>query len=703
MLTDYSMSGQAGNVIAYVFECLGTGRPPLRVTRSSGVPTGPTTSGRMLLGPNSPPSVPGPSSPPVAPTNVGNNSIVASTFGTPVISSGRITSIPITNGGSGYTVPPIITISGNGSGARAVAVLGTGAQSGTVVSVSITSPGTGYTLASTTTVPSLVNAKFGDPVVVDGVIVSIPILDGGAGQATTPTITITDPKNGAKNARVTLIMDNGVVKTALITYGGTGYTNPILTVSNNGVVTGVFGGNSPATNSGTVTSSSPGFTGLQAQFGPLVIKDGRVVDLVIKSGGNNYITAPIIVLPKPSASAREEDRATAVAHITNGVVTRVTITNPGKGYPITGTTTVAAATTTTTTTAAPSGPKPPATANPDSNGQCPNGMTSYAVYGSTGKAVGLGATEMLLIGYSCCRTFLANCLGISCPMCEHHMYQQAFYCGVNCGIGPSGGGGGGQQPNGNGNGRNNPPGLGGLLGGRGNGDGGGFPANDPNANKWAWPEENPVGIDKDKPRKPGKPPVPPPPVTPPTKPCVEVAYHETDSKQINKLVNCAAIPDPKTKACEKGKISKQITINQALYVTKGNCLLPYGTLDDKGNFPVIPGKFTKGFTFTEVKILGQEDFYYAPRIEAFKKIGPFTYCFRDEACFESFKTKANAQKMIALPELQWSNSDYPNSTQGTFKPNIEIVGGKVRTIQADTSLPTEPLPKGYENNNLYEF
>ena len=74
--------------------------------------------------------------------------------------------------------------------------------------------------------------------------------------------------------------------------------------------------------------------------------------------------------------------------------------------------------------------------------------------------VGFGATEMQLIGYSCCRRAIVNYAGKPCEICEHHMYQQAFYCRVN-----AEGGGGGQVPNGNGNGRNNQNGLGGLLGG----------------------------------------------------------------------------------------------------------------------------------------------------------------------------------------------------------------------------------------------
>lgn len=66
--------------------------------------------------------------------------------------SDEITSILPLFKGSGYVSPPSVTIipdptDTTGSGATAIAVLGTGAQSGQVVSYTITNPGSGYTTA----------------------------------------------------------------------------------------------------------------------------------------------------------------------------------------------------------------------------------------------------------------------------------------------------------------------------------------------------------------------------------------------------------------------------------------------------------------------------------------------------------------------------------------------------------------------------
>ena len=60
---------------------------------------------------------------------------------------GRVTSINLITGGSGYSIAPNVVFTSNvGSGALAEAVLGTGLNSGKVVSVNIVNPGAGYTI-----------------------------------------------------------------------------------------------------------------------------------------------------------------------------------------------------------------------------------------------------------------------------------------------------------------------------------------------------------------------------------------------------------------------------------------------------------------------------------------------------------------------------------------------------------------------------
>jgi len=62
--------------------------------------------------------------------------------------NGEITSITVTNQGSGYTsVPTVEIISSSGRNAAATAVRGTGATANKIIRIDITNPGTGYQIA----------------------------------------------------------------------------------------------------------------------------------------------------------------------------------------------------------------------------------------------------------------------------------------------------------------------------------------------------------------------------------------------------------------------------------------------------------------------------------------------------------------------------------------------------------------------------
>lgn len=66
--------------------------------------------------------------------------------GTAVTSSNTVTSVTISNGGTGYTLPPIVSFTGGGgTGATATATV----VNGIVTGITVTAPGTGYTTAPT--------------------------------------------------------------------------------------------------------------------------------------------------------------------------------------------------------------------------------------------------------------------------------------------------------------------------------------------------------------------------------------------------------------------------------------------------------------------------------------------------------------------------------------------------------------------------
>ncbi len=76
----------------------------------------------------------------------GNGTIQATATSTVV--SGFVVGGTITVGGSGYTTAPIVTITGNGTGATATATV----SSGAVTAITIVNPGSGYTTGATFTI-----------------------------------------------------------------------------------------------------------------------------------------------------------------------------------------------------------------------------------------------------------------------------------------------------------------------------------------------------------------------------------------------------------------------------------------------------------------------------------------------------------------------------------------------------------------------
>ena len=64
--------------------------------------------------------------------------------GSVVLNGGAVESIVITDGGSGYTSAPTVTVTGDGTGATATATI----SDGVVTSVTVDTPGSGYSTAT---------------------------------------------------------------------------------------------------------------------------------------------------------------------------------------------------------------------------------------------------------------------------------------------------------------------------------------------------------------------------------------------------------------------------------------------------------------------------------------------------------------------------------------------------------------------------
>ena len=145
----------------------------------------------------------------------------------------------------------------------------------------------------------------GSPVVTGDIVTSIPIVSGGEGYVTAPTLTISAP-SATVNATATANLTGNTLSSFTITNAGRGYSSaPTITV--------VYVATDSTTK--TNTDSSPGLTsGQLTSITPASITDVLSITSVTVSSPGNAVTA------------------SATAVLTNGVVTSVNITVDGSSY-----------------------------------------------------------------------------------------------------------------------------------------------------------------------------------------------------------------------------------------------------------------------------------------------------------------------------------------------------------------------------------
>ena len=252
--------------------------------------------------------------------------------------SGAITTIPVTNGGTGYTSSPTFTISApevpGGNTAVAVATF----AAGVITGITITNAGTGYInpptitftggggtglLLGTATMQTATNGtatlKYAG-VTATGTVT----LKYGSGYSALPTVTITPVSAGTggtayfvgvqSSAKLIPLIVNGQIRSVQIDDGGVGYTYANLTVSGDG------------TSAQLSADLSPGdINTLQANT-ELLTPDGRIMAYPVISGGYGYGSDfPITITGDGTGAA-------ATAHVYNGAIKKIEVTNYGLGY-----------------------------------------------------------------------------------------------------------------------------------------------------------------------------------------------------------------------------------------------------------------------------------------------------------------------------------------------------------------------------------
>jgi hypothetical protein len=232
--------------------------------------------------------------------------------GTFLYTSGTLApQVTLTNPGSGYSTPPVVTVTGgNGSGATFVATV----SGGVVVNVVLTNPGSGY-------LP-------GD----DPTLVFTGGTSSGSGAALTAVLTHHAGGSGATFTFTTAVVAGGehTITSVTVVTGGTGYgpnaqmvvsVSGVITIpavlsiaQSGGVITGVTvinGGSYQNIPSGLSTTDSGYYT---------------VSSVTISNGGSGYSPSTTITA---SGGGAPQTQAVILPILTGGVITGTNITNGG--------------------------------------------------------------------------------------------------------------------------------------------------------------------------------------------------------------------------------------------------------------------------------------------------------------------------------------------------------------------------------------
>ncbi|MCX9025835.1 MAG: hypothetical protein OIN85_07045 [Candidatus Methanoperedens sp.] len=213
-----------------------------------------------------------------------------------------VRSVTLTNAGSSYTTPIIVTITGGGgTGATAIAT-----TAGPITGLRLTANGTGYLVSPTVTIaapttPGGITAT----AIATFSVAGFRITNAGTGYTSAPTVAISAPATAGGITATGTASVGGTVSSIRVTAQGTRYTTaPTVTIA-----APTAPGGRTATATATLVST--------------------VSSIRVTAGGTGYTTATVTIAAPTTAGGRT---ATATARITGGVITGITVTNVGSGY-----------------------------------------------------------------------------------------------------------------------------------------------------------------------------------------------------------------------------------------------------------------------------------------------------------------------------------------------------------------------------------
>jgi len=251
--------------------------------------------------------------------------------GVAVVSQGVVTDITMTNVGAGYTSNPTITISGAGGSAatatprrgKVTAISVTdGGTGGKVASISITATGKDYTSAPTVVFSGSGTGAAATATVSGGKVTGITLTNPGKNYLTPPEISFTG--GGGSGAEATATLGTGFSTAPTVTFSGPGAGAEATAFISNGVLVAIVvtNGGSGYTSTPTVTITGTGATGATATA---TANTGVIAGVNITNGGSGY--GPVVSLTGGGGTG-----ATAEPVVDNGVITSIRLTDAGSGY-----------------------------------------------------------------------------------------------------------------------------------------------------------------------------------------------------------------------------------------------------------------------------------------------------------------------------------------------------------------------------------
>ena len=146
--------------------------------------------------------------------------------------TGSVTAINVTNGGSGYTTEPIISITGGGATSDNQASAAAQITSGIVTGINVVTGGSGYTSVPTITITGGNGSGATATATCRGPIDAINITNAGSQYTYEPTI---DLISGSGAVAYPSIL-NGKIESIIVTFGGSGYFGaPDVVITGDGV------------------------------------------------------------------------------------------------------------------------------------------------------------------------------------------------------------------------------------------------------------------------------------------------------------------------------------------------------------------------------------------------------------------------------------------------------------------------------------